>query len=98
MWNFETIDAAEQTDEASVFEMEPMNELLVGQDVQMRNLMKSCDKEDANIWYGQVSATYSHIIINYFFLKFLRPIQIIVLACCTMVYMLSCYHHKVIHI
>ena len=55
VWNFETIDAAESVDEVSIFEMEPMNELLVGADVQMRNLQKSVDKEEANIWYGQVS-------------------------------------------
>ena len=56
VWNFETIDAAERTDEVAIFEMEPMNELLVGQDVQVKNLQKSSDKEEANIWYGQVSA------------------------------------------
>ena len=67
MWNFETIDAAERTDEVAIFEMEPMNELLVGQDVQVKNLQKSSDKEEANIWYGQVSAylqPHKHYPVN----------------------------------
>ena len=54
MWDFETIDTADTTDEADVFEMEPMNELKVGNDVQLRSIVKSADPEEPTMWYAQV--------------------------------------------
>ena len=54
VWNFETIDSAEASDEHGAFEMEPMNELCIGHDVHLKSLSKSVDENDANIWYGQV--------------------------------------------
>ena len=54
MWDFETIDTADTTDEAEVFEMEPMNELKVGNDVQLRSIVKSADPEEPTMWYAQV--------------------------------------------
>ena len=56
MWDFETIDTADVTDESSVFEMEPMNELKVGTGVSLRSIVKSGDPEEPTIWYAQVSA------------------------------------------
>lgn len=55
VWDFETIDNADTTDESDVFEMEPMNELKVGNDVQLKCMVKSCDPEETTIWYAQVS-------------------------------------------
>jgi len=54
VWDFETVDNADTADEAECFEMEPMNELKVGNDVQLRCMVKSCDPEEATIWYAQV--------------------------------------------
>jgi len=38
--------------------MEPMNELKVGQDVQLHCIVKSCDLEEASIWYAQVGNVF----------------------------------------
>lgn len=54
VWDFETVDNADITGDMECFEMEPMNELKVGQDVQLRCIVKSCDQEEASIWYAQV--------------------------------------------
>ena len=53
MWDFETIDTADVTEEADCFEMEPMNELKVGNDVQLRSIVKSADPEEPTMWYAQ---------------------------------------------
>ena len=57
MWDFETIDTAGDTDESGLFEMEPMNELKVGNDVQLRSIVKSVDPNEPTMWYAQVSKT-----------------------------------------
>ena len=54
VWEFETVDSADITGDMECFEMEPMNELKVGQDVQLRCIVKSCDQDEACIWYAQV--------------------------------------------
>lgn len=55
VWDFETIDAADAVDESGIFEMDPMNELCVGPDVQLYSIVKSVDTEDEpTIWYVQV--------------------------------------------
>ena len=53
MWDFETVDNADTTNEVEMFEMEPMNELKVGSDVQLRCMVKSCEPE-TTFWYAQV--------------------------------------------
>ncbi|KAK6165219.1 hypothetical protein SNE40_023570 [Patella caerulea] len=54
MWDFETIDTADTTDDSGLFEMEPMNELRVGYDVQLKHIVKSIDDEnEATIWFAQ---------------------------------------------
>ena len=54
MWDFETIDTADVTDESGIFEMEPMNELKVGSDVALKSIVKSPDEEEPTMWYAQV--------------------------------------------
>ena len=60
MWDFETIDTADSTDETGLFEMEPMNEIKIGQHehVSLRSIVKSLDEidgEPSTFWYAQVS-------------------------------------------
>lgn len=40
--------------------MEPMNELRVGNDVQLRCMVKSCDPDETTFWYAQVCTTLLH--------------------------------------
>lgn len=57
----ESIDTADTTDDSDVFEVEPMNELKVGQDVQLTSMVKlrdpnqknEADDSIASIWYAQ---------------------------------------------
>ena len=58
MWDFETVDTADVTDDSSVFEMEPMNELRVGDDVQLKSIVKSVNSKEPTMWYAQVSRPY----------------------------------------
>ncbi|KAK7105366.1 cilia- and flagella-associated protein 44-like [Littorina saxatilis] len=54
VWDFETIDTADSTDDTGMFEMEPMNELRVSHDVQLYTIVKSVDDEnEPTIWYAQ---------------------------------------------
>lgn len=66
MWDFEAIDTADSTDDTGVFEMDPMNELKVGTDVQLKSIIKSIDSEnEPTIWYAQVCITYQFITCSY---------------------------------
>ncbi|XP_030059762.1 cilia- and flagella-associated protein 44 [Microcaecilia unicolor] len=51
-WDFETLDAVESVDETGVVEMEPMNELLVGKNVNLFSMVKSHERYSP-IWYAQ---------------------------------------------
>ncbi|KAH9503833.1 Cilia- and flagella-associated protein 44 [Bulinus truncatus] len=54
VWDFETIDTADATDDSGKFEMDPMNEMKVGSDVQLYSIVKSIDEEnEPTIWYAQ---------------------------------------------
>ncbi|XP_028405556.1 cilia- and flagella-associated protein 44-like [Dendronephthya gigantea] len=54
VWDFEAIDNADITDEKNrVFEMEPMYELKVGPDVNLKSMVKSVNLSTPTIWYGQ---------------------------------------------
>ncbi|XP_070551975.1 cilia- and flagella-associated protein 44-like isoform X2 [Ptychodera flava] len=55
VWDFETIDTADSPEESGLFEMEPMNELKVGNDVSLRSMVKSVDPEAQSLWYAQDS-------------------------------------------
>ena len=50
------VDSADITGDVECFEMEPMNELKVGTDVQLRCIVKSCDHDETSIWYAQVDS------------------------------------------
>ncbi|XP_059823753.1 cilia- and flagella-associated protein 44 isoform X3 [Hypanus sabinus] len=54
VWDFETIDTAEAYDEYSVVEMEPMNELFVGRNVNLQSMVKF--KDSSFIWCAQDSS------------------------------------------
>lgn len=55
VWDFETVDTADSTDESGLFEMEPMNEVKIPENCSLRLIMKSVDDEDEpTIWYAQV--------------------------------------------
>ena len=52
------MDTADVTDETGMFEMEPMNELKIGDGVQLKTILKSLDPEnEPTIWYAQVRKT-----------------------------------------
>ncbi|XP_052253766.1 cilia- and flagella-associated protein 44-like isoform X2 [Dreissena polymorpha] len=54
VWDFEAIDTADTTDDTGMFELDPMNELKVGTDVQLKMIIKSIDGEnEPTIWYAQ---------------------------------------------
>ena len=55
VWDFETIDTADVTDESAVFEMEPMNELRVGNEVQLKSIIKSVNEDEPTMWFAQDS-------------------------------------------
>ncbi len=53
VWDFETIDTAEATDEGSKMEMEPLNELRVGTDSKLMGITHGAI-EDMSLWFAQV--------------------------------------------
>ncbi|XP_061656412.1 cilia- and flagella-associated protein 44-like [Syngnathoides biaculeatus] len=53
-WDFETIDNAESSSENSKFEMEPMNEMVVGRHVCLSSIVKS-SQPDSTVWFAQDS-------------------------------------------
>ncbi|CAK8686101.1 unnamed protein product [Clavelina lepadiformis] len=59
VWEMEAIDSADTTDDSDLFEVEPMNELKVGNDVQLTSMVKASRAEDdsleegASIWFAQ---------------------------------------------
>ncbi|XP_069745603.1 cilia- and flagella-associated protein 44-like isoform X2 [Narcine bancroftii] len=67
VWDFETIDTAESYDEDSVLEMEPMNELIVGRNVNLQSMVKFKDSnfiwcaQDANGGIWKLDLSFSNI-------------------------------------
>lgn len=55
------MDGADLSGDMECFEMEPMNELKVGQNVQLRCIVKSCDLDEASVWYAQVNDDFSTV-------------------------------------
>ncbi|XP_067037270.1 cilia- and flagella-associated protein 44-like isoform X2 [Acropora muricata] len=55
VWDFESIDNADTTEEGQLFEMDPMYELKVGADVKLLSMVKAVDTE-APIWFAQDAA------------------------------------------
>ena len=54
VWDFETIDTAEPSEEGVKLEIEPLNELKVGNNVALRSMVKDFS-EESTIWYAQDS-------------------------------------------
>ena len=79
MWDFEAIDTADSTDDTGVFELDPMNELKVGSDVQLKSIIKSIDSEnEPTIWYAQVGDVlfYLFLIVGTYDLEVFRSCMI----------------------
>ncbi|XP_021372219.1 cilia- and flagella-associated protein 44-like isoform X2 [Mizuhopecten yessoensis] len=54
VWDFESVDTADTTDDTGMFEMEPMNELRVGEGVKLQSICKSFDAEtEMTFWFAQ---------------------------------------------
>ncbi|XP_017572667.1 cilia- and flagella-associated protein 44 isoform X3 [Pygocentrus nattereri] len=53
-WDFENIDTADSVDDSGLFEIEPMNELIIGRNVSLTSMVKSAIP-DSTIWYAQDS-------------------------------------------
>ncbi|KAG5450601.1 Cilia- and flagella-associated protein 44 [Clonorchis sinensis] len=51
-WDFETVDTAECLEEGAIYELEPMNELLVKPNSKLMHLVK-VQGEDSTLWYAQ---------------------------------------------
>ncbi|XP_075710812.1 cilia- and flagella-associated protein 44 isoform X1 [Rhinoderma darwinii] len=52
VWDFETVDTADSVDDTGLLEMEPMNELMVGKNVNLRYMVKTMDGESP-VWFAQ---------------------------------------------
>uniref|UniRef100_A0A672S872 Uncharacterized protein n=1 Tax=Sinocyclocheilus grahami TaxID=75366 RepID=A0A672S872_SINGR len=53
-WNLETIDTADAVDDSGLFEIEPMNEIIIGRNVNLYSMVKSSIPE-TSIWFAQDS-------------------------------------------
>ena len=54
VWDFETVDTAEPSEEGVKLEIEPLNELKVGHNVSLRSMVKDFTDE-STLWYAQDS-------------------------------------------
>ncbi|KAG8430441.1 hypothetical protein GDO86_020595 [Hymenochirus boettgeri] len=54
VWDFEMVDSADTVDDSGLLELEPMNELLVGKNVNLRFMVKTTDNESL-LWFAQDS-------------------------------------------
>lgn len=59
-WDCERIDTAEVQEESDCFEMEPTNELKVGNNVQLYSMVRSVAKGEQSMWYAQVSVAHEN--------------------------------------
>jgi cilia- and flagella-associated protein 44 len=53
VWDFETIDTADATDEGSKMEIEPLNELKVGNNSKLLGITQGA-VNDMSVWFAQV--------------------------------------------
>lgn len=61
------MDTADTIDDTGLLEMEPMNELLVGKNVNLRFMVKT-KENDSPLWFAQVYQTHQGLRrCNYFF-------------------------------
>lgn len=63
VWDFETIDTADSVDDTGLLEMEHMNELLVGKNVNLSFMMKIHDHGQP-VWYAQVTHNLHLCLLN----------------------------------
>lgn len=54
MWDFETTGSMQAEDDGHAMELEPVNELRVGNDVQLTSMVRSCGARELSLWYAQV--------------------------------------------
>jgi hypothetical protein len=54
-WSCELIESAQVQEENERFEMEPTNQLKVGNNVQLYSMVRSVNPEEQSIWFAQVS-------------------------------------------
>jgi hypothetical protein len=57
VWDFETIDTAEATDEGSKMEIDQLNELRVGTDSKLMGIAHG-NVDDMSLWFAQVSFSF----------------------------------------
>jgi WD40 repeat protein len=53
VWDYETIDNADITEDNTQFEMEPLTEIRVGTKVSIKSLVRCADPEMTTMWYAQ---------------------------------------------
>ena len=53
VWDYETIDNADITEDNTQFEMEPLTEIRVGTKVSIKSLVRSMDPDMSTMWYAQ---------------------------------------------
>lgn len=53
IWDFESTNFADVTSDSGKFEMEPLNELLIGHNVCLTSVVKS-PKPNSFVWFAQV--------------------------------------------
>ena len=56
VWDFETIDSADITEDNPTFEMEPLAEIKVGHDVNLKTLSQAAIPDSPTLWYAQDAA------------------------------------------
>ena len=52
-WDFESIDTADSNSDSSKFELEPMNEMVIGHNVRLSSVVKS-STPDSFLWFAKV--------------------------------------------
>lgn len=52
-WDFESIDTADSSNDSNKFEIEPMNEMVIGHNVHISSMVKS-SMPDSFLWFAQV--------------------------------------------
>ncbi|KAF5894355.1 cilia- and flagella-associated protein 44 [Clarias magur] len=54
-WDFESVDAADCMDDSGLFELEPINELIIGRNVSLSSMVRSPAAPDSTVWFAQDS-------------------------------------------
>jgi len=54
VWDFETTGNMQAEEDSHAMELEPVNELRVGNDVQITSMVRSVGARELSLWYAQV--------------------------------------------